>query len=257
MERVVEPVLAGEVSDRQAGPRALRNFGEGEYDKTEQAHPARLPSQPGAELPVASRLVDPTPTELMTPETYLGFQRLERYAGSRISPGVEKSTASPLHSAGHELAYGGRWRVDAERVVSGKEARLRSHFAAKNVYLVLGGTGRVQVLLNGKAIRTVRVSGLSRLYTLLQGSKTRRGHPRAPLHPGHLRLRLHLRVALLGLSFFLLALPLFLVLLQVARELGGERVAGRNVQLASSSSSARRSSSSTYAAVSASAATAR
>ena len=33
---------------------------------------------------------------------------------------------------------------------------------------MLGGRGRVQVLVGGRPVKTVRVSGLSRLYTLLR-----------------------------------------------------------------------------------------
>jgi cytochrome c biogenesis protein CcdA/thiol-disulfide isomerase/thioredoxin len=159
------------------------HFGEGEYGKTEQLI-RRLLSERGNELPVASRLTDPTPTELMSPETYLGFQRLERYAGSKITPGVEQTYRFPKSLAQNELAYGGRWRVDAERVVSGKGAALRFSFVGKNVYLVMGGRGSVRVLVDGKPVRTVRVSGLSRLYTLLHGSKTRQGILELHFTPG-------------------------------------------------------------------------
>ncbi len=159
------------------------HFGEGEYGKTEQLI-RRLLSEQGNALPVASRLSDPTPTELTSPETYLGFQRLERYAGSRITPGAETSYTFPKSLGQNELAYGGRWRVDAESAESGKGAALRFNFVAKNVYLVLGGKGRVQVLVDGKPERVVRVSGLSRLYTLIHGAKTRHGILELRFTPG-------------------------------------------------------------------------
>jgi hypothetical protein len=44
------------------------------------------------------------------------------------------------------------------------------HFRAKDVHLVLGGLGSVQVLVDGKLRRTVTVSG-DRLYTLLSRGK--------------------------------------------------------------------------------------
>ena len=134
------------------------HFGEGEYDKTEQLI-RRLLSVQGNEMPVTSRLSDPTPTEPTSPESYLGFQRLERYAGSKITPGVETAYTFPKSLAQNELAYGGHWRVNAENIVSGKGAALRFNFVGKNVYLVLGGKGRVQVLVNGKPERVVPVSG--------------------------------------------------------------------------------------------------
>jgi len=146
------------------------HFGEGEYGKTETLI-RRLLSEPDTRLPVASRLSDPTPQTVTTAESYLGFQRLDRYAGSKIKMGVEASYTLPKSLPQNELAYGGRWRVEAERIVAGKGARLQLHFLARNVYLVLGGHGSVQVLVNGKQVRTVRVSGISRLYTLLRYPK--------------------------------------------------------------------------------------
>ena len=44
----------------------------------------------------------------------------------------------------------------------------------KEVNLVLGGDGRVQVLLDGRPVRTVAVHG-SRLYTLLRLPRVRNG----------------------------------------------------------------------------------
>jgi hypothetical protein len=159
------------------------HFGEGEYGKTEQLI-RRLLSEPGNDLPVASRLSDPTPTELISPESYLGFQRLERYAGSKITPGVMTSYRLPRSLGQNELAYGGNWRVDAERITSGKGAALRFHFVAKNVYLVLGGKGRVRVLVDGRQVRTVPVSGLSRLYPLLQSKNSQQGILELRFTPG-------------------------------------------------------------------------
>jgi hypothetical protein len=57
--------------------------------------------------------------------------------------------------------------VGRERIVAGRGARLRLHFLAQQVYLVLGGRGRLQVFVGGRPVKTVRVNGLSRLYTLL------------------------------------------------------------------------------------------
>jgi hypothetical protein len=135
-------------------------------------------------MPVASRLSDPTPTEPTSPESYLGFQRLERYAGSKITPGAKTSYTFPKSLGQNELAYGGQWRVNAENIESGKDAALRFNFVAKNVYLVLGGKGRVRVLVDGKQERVVPVSGLSRLYTLISGSKVREGILELRFTPG-------------------------------------------------------------------------
>jgi len=146
------------------------HFGEGRYRETERLIRALLREKGGA--PVSAHLVDPTPDHPMTPESYLGYSRLDRYAGSRIRPGQEGQYTLPRALPPNDLAYGGRWRVEAERIVSGRGARLRLHFLAKDVFLVLGGKGRVRVLVDGKTLRTVRVSGIARLYTLLRSSGT-------------------------------------------------------------------------------------
>jgi hypothetical protein len=76
----------------------------------------------------------------------------------------------PAELPQNALAYGGRWRVEGERIVAGRDARLRLHFVAQNVYLVLGGRGAVQVRVDGKPQKTVRVDAY-RLYTLRAGRK--------------------------------------------------------------------------------------
>ena len=103
----------------------------------------------------------------MTPETYLGYERLARFAQDRITPDRFAEYEFPDRELEpSELAYAGRWLVAGERIVAGLDARLRLSFTARKVFLVLGGRGKVRVLLDGKPVRVVRVNG-SRLYTLL------------------------------------------------------------------------------------------
>jgi cytochrome c biogenesis protein CcdA/thiol-disulfide isomerase/thioredoxin len=142
------------------------HFGEGEYGETENLI-RRLLSFHGAR---AQPERDTTPQHLMTPESYLGYERLDRYAGSKIESGKEATYAMPVELPQNALAYGGRWRVEGERIVAGRNARLRLHFVAQNVYLVLGGRGTVNVLVDGKPQKTVRVDAY-KLYTLRAGEK--------------------------------------------------------------------------------------
>jgi hypothetical protein len=72
----------------------------------------------------------------------------------------------PKYVAQNLLSYDGDWRVGPERIVAGPGARLRLHFYARNVYLVLAGIGRVRVLVNGTERRTVSVRS-NDLYTLV------------------------------------------------------------------------------------------
>jgi Thioredoxin like C-terminal domain len=68
----------------------------------------------------------------------------------------------------NDLAYGGSWQVESQRIIAGPGARLRLHFYARNVYLVAGAKGRIRVLVEGKPLRTVAVTA-DKLYTLVEG----------------------------------------------------------------------------------------
>jgi cytochrome c biogenesis protein CcdA/thiol-disulfide isomerase/thioredoxin len=141
------------------------HFGEGEYDTTEERIRTLLGENAGI-LPVANELTDPTPRTMMTPESYLGYQRLARFAQKTITPDRLATYHLPAGDLQlNELAYGGRWRVEAERIVAGPGAQLRLRFMARKVHLVLGGRGSVAVFVDGTPQGVVQVRS-SRLYTL-------------------------------------------------------------------------------------------
>jgi cytochrome c biogenesis protein CcdA/thiol-disulfide isomerase/thioredoxin len=142
------------------------HFGEGEYAATEQAIRQLLAARGGA-LPGASKLRDDSPRGLVTPESYLGYERLARYAGTPVQQDREASYTLPAGLADNQLSYGGRWTVEDERAVAGRDARLRLDYRARDVFLVLTGRGSVEVLVDGERERRVRVTG-DRLYTLVQ-----------------------------------------------------------------------------------------
>ncbi len=140
------------------------HFGEGAYDETEGLIRKLL----GARDVTAAEVADNSPTIQTTPESYLGERRLDRYAGSAIKADRLATYTFPKKLPSDNLAYDGRWRVEAERIVAGRDARLRLRYSAHDVYLVLGGTGDVDVLLDGRKEPTVHVDGY-RLYTLSEG----------------------------------------------------------------------------------------
>lgn len=141
------------------------HFGEGDYAETEEAIRELLASR-GTTLPAASTLEDESPHGLVTPESYLGYERLARYAGTPVVRDQEAAYELPAELADNELAYGGRWTVEDERAIAGRDARLRLAYRARDVFLVLTGRGSVDVLLDGERPRRVRVAG-DRLYTLV------------------------------------------------------------------------------------------
>jgi cytochrome c biogenesis protein CcdA/thiol-disulfide isomerase/thioredoxin len=137
------------------------HFGESSYGETERLIRRLL----GVRGTKAQPVPDMTPSGLATPESYLGYERLDRYAGSPLHKDRLAGYSFPKLLPQNFLAYSGRWRVEAQRIVAGTDARLRLRYVARHVYLVLGGRGKVEVRVNGASTKTVNVDTY-RLYTL-------------------------------------------------------------------------------------------
>jgi cytochrome c biogenesis protein CcdA/thiol-disulfide isomerase/thioredoxin len=139
------------------------SFGEGEYDQTESLI-RRLLHDGGQHAP---RRPDTTPTGLLTPESYLGYARLANDVGRTPVPDADATYTFPGAQPQNTLSYAGTWRIGAQEVLSGPNARLRLRFQAKDVYIVLGGHGTVRAMIDGRPAGTIRVDG-QRLYTVRQ-----------------------------------------------------------------------------------------
>jgi cytochrome c biogenesis protein CcdA/thiol-disulfide isomerase/thioredoxin len=137
------------------------HFGEGEYPQTESLI-RRLLAVKGKR---ARQLPDTAPTEAMTPETYLGYARIGNYLGSQIVPEKPARYTFASNLSANAFSYDGTWRVGSEAITAISDAQLRLNFHAKNVYLVLGGRGTVQVLIDGQHTKTLRVHA-QRHYTV-------------------------------------------------------------------------------------------
>jgi cytochrome c biogenesis protein CcdA/thiol-disulfide isomerase/thioredoxin len=150
--------------DRQGRIRH-QHFGEGEYGNTERLI-RELLGQRGSPR---NELADMTPTELTTPETYLGYgHQLANYVGSTPVPNRPAHYRSPKDLPQNGWAFSGDWRLGAEQTTSRRDAELGLHFHAQDIYIVMGGHGRVHVSVNGQSIGSIRVAGISRLYTVLK-----------------------------------------------------------------------------------------
>jgi cytochrome c biogenesis protein CcdA/thiol-disulfide isomerase/thioredoxin len=150
----------------RSGHVRFYHFGEGQYAETEEAIRALL-AEPGMELPAASGLPDKSPHGELTPESYLGYKRLTGPVAAGVGRDAEHRYSFPIRLGANELAYAGRWKIEGERAVAGRGARLRLNYRARNVYLVLTGRGSVSVLVDGKPERTVLVTS-DKLYTLVE-----------------------------------------------------------------------------------------
>jgi cytochrome c biogenesis protein CcdA/thiol-disulfide isomerase/thioredoxin len=166
----------------QAGHVRDVHFGEGDYAQTD--HDIRLLLAAGTKrLPKDLPEPDRTPTELRTPETYLGYSRIGNYAGSPLRTDREATYAFPRALDQDAFAYAGSWRVEGERIVAGPDARLRLRYLARSVHLVLGGHGTVVVEVDGRRTGQVKVDA-DRLYTLASSKRTRQGLLELRLTPG-------------------------------------------------------------------------
>jgi cytochrome c biogenesis protein CcdA/thiol-disulfide isomerase/thioredoxin len=151
------------------------HFGEGDYGDTERAIRTLLAAN-GAAVARARRVADTTPATLVTPETYVGYARIDssRYRGSPLRPRKAHSYRLVSQLPRDALSFGGRWAIGDQRAVAGAGAQLRLHFHAHDVYLVLGGAGRVRVSVDGRPTRRVTVDG-DRLYTLVSSRSVHDG----------------------------------------------------------------------------------
>jgi thiol-disulfide isomerase/thioredoxin len=167
-----------------AGQERYSSVGEGDYGRTEAAIRALLTANGARRLPPPTAVPDRTPMQLTTPETYLGYQRLERYVGTPISRDVTRTYTYASSLPADHVTYGGTWTVGPEHILAGQDAGLRISVTASDVYLVLAGNGTVRASLDGRALATQRVSGVPTLYSILSGTRAQHGVLELTFTPG-------------------------------------------------------------------------
>ena len=165
--------------DRSGAIRSV-HFGEGDYATTEDQ--IRTLLGVGG---TATSVPDTEPEEAMTPETYLGPERLDptRYVGSRPVRGKVADYVAATVVPQNAISYGGEWTLAGQTATAGLGADLALHFHAKDVYIVLSGNGTVATELGGKPLRTLHVNS-AKLYTVLTSRTTRDGVLRFRFSPG-------------------------------------------------------------------------
>lgn len=142
------------------------HFGEGEYEETEAAIQELL-GERGDGMVAARVEADTSSGGLVTPETYLGWRRIRAFVGDTIEQDERKRYRLAKFVPQNHVSYGGEWTVEKERIVAGRDARLRLSFRARDIHLVLTGAGTVQAFVDGTPAGTTRVVE-PQLYTLLR-----------------------------------------------------------------------------------------
>ncbi len=157
--------------------------GEGEYAQTEAAIRTLLKAGGTSGLPQVSGIPDQTPIESMTQESYLGYSRLNNAVGSPTIPDRPATYVTPSSIPPDSLAFGGRWLVGSEAARAEADgATITLNFTARDVYLVLGGQGTMDVSFDGQSLHPVRVAGVPNLYRIFSSPATVSGelHLRFP-----------------------------------------------------------------------------
>jgi cytochrome c biogenesis protein CcdA/thiol-disulfide isomerase/thioredoxin len=147
------------------------DFGEGGYSQTEGLIRQLLSdAHPGAQLPPSTDVPDMTPVAMISPETYVGYER-EQYLllpQGNVVPNTIAGYEFPTTLPQGNFALSGAWTVNAQEATAGPNAELELAFRADDIYLVLGGKGALTVSVNATHLRTIEVGGIPRLYTLFQ-----------------------------------------------------------------------------------------
>jgi cytochrome c biogenesis protein CcdA/thiol-disulfide isomerase/thioredoxin len=160
------------------------SFGEGGYATMESDIRQLLTANGVTSLPPRTDVPNKTPTNQTTPESYIGYQEEQYAVGTAIvhdEPQVYQAPSSvPLNS----FAFDGTWTDHSQEATAGSDAQITLHFVANDVYLVMGGTGTVDVSFNGRHLSTLTVSGVPRLYTLFSGNALQTGELDLSFSPG-------------------------------------------------------------------------
>ncbi len=152
------------------------SFGEGDYNGTEKLIRQLITSaRPGAALPPPVDAPDTTPPLGLTPETYFGVGKVVNYAGGGVYDKGQANFTFPAALPNDTFALQGPWTLDYQGATAGSDtAGIKLNYYAKNVYVVVGGTGSLTVTRDGKTT-TVPVSGPPTAHQIVTGDDLARG----------------------------------------------------------------------------------
>ena len=151
-------------------------FGEGDYNVTEKLIRELLTSaRPGVALPPPVDAPDTTPQSGLTPETYFGVGKMVNYAGTGVYDKGQANFAFPPTLPDESFALQGPWTLDYQGATADSDtSSIELNYHAKNVYIVVGGTGSLTVTRDGKTT-TVPISGPPTSHQIATGNDMARG----------------------------------------------------------------------------------
>jgi cytochrome c biogenesis protein CcdA/thiol-disulfide isomerase/thioredoxin len=148
------------------------DLAEGDYDTTEAAIRALLVQAGARNLGGGARAHGVVvPSQLATPETYLGLARAEGWIDAEPRAGTYTYQRPTSTLALSNFAYGGTWKIASQQALALSNATIDAEVQAKNVYIVLSppthGSGQVAVSVDGRHTQTLDVTE-QRLYHVAQ-----------------------------------------------------------------------------------------
>ncbi|MER7681428.1 cytochrome c biogenesis protein CcdA [Streptomyces sp. NPDC096934] len=160
-------------------------FGEGQYAQTENLIRTLLKeANPSVTLPPKTGQQDAQLTQDRTPETYLSNLRISGYVGDPLQDDKSTTYHFPSDIPLNRLSLDGKWTAGYQYFTAGDDARLAFTYRARNVNLVLAGKGTMTVLVDGKTVKTIPVSGTPTMHRLIDDHEARTAHLELRFTPG-------------------------------------------------------------------------
>lgn len=134
------------------------HFGEGKYDETEKMIQELL-AETGSDLS-GTQISNPQYSVFgETPETYLGYKRLQFLSSpEKVKEDQITSYSLPQSIPQNKFALNGQWLITAESAQAQRESSLSINFSAKDVFLVMSSLNKeptqVKVFLDDQEITT-------------------------------------------------------------------------------------------------------
>ena len=160
-------------------------FGEGRYDTTENLIRQLLTAaRPGIGLPRPVDSADTTPQSQLSPETYFGVGKMVNYRGGGVYDEGRATFSYPPTLPADSFALSGPWSLDYQGATADSDrCGIKLNYHAKDVYIVVGGTGALTVTRNGTS-STLPISGPPTSHQIVAGDQVVPGSLEVRPSPG-------------------------------------------------------------------------
>jgi hypothetical protein len=134
-----------------------------------------LDANRGAKLPPPVDAADQTPNYGLTPETYFGVGKAVNFGGGEQYDKGSATFSYPSTLPPSTFALSGRWSLDNDGATADSDdSRIQLNYHAKNVYLVVGGSGTLTVTRDGQST-TLPISGAPQAHQIVAADRVADG----------------------------------------------------------------------------------